>query len=442
MITAIIVGAGHRAVGYAELAKIDPDKLKIVGVADPLPDRRKYCREYFGFSEDMCFSSADELAKHGKLADAVINGTMDADHIATTIPLLAAGYDVLLEKPFATNMKEWEELDQSVRKYGRKVMICHVLRYAPFYAEIKKRLLAGKIGRIMHIHTAEHVSYHHFTSCYVRGKWNNTKTCGASVLLAKCCHDIDLITWLMSGVQPVSVDSMGGLHYFKAENAPAGAGTHCMLDCPLEKTCDYSVRRMHLEHPIPWNAYVWPTHAYTPELNTHEQRLKEIMAKDFPHSRCVWKCSNNQVDRQSVIINFADGTVATHNMTTNTARPLRKIHIIGTDGEIEGIFDENKFVIRRRDLRQEKTFCEYCDELVDINACGDTTGATGDHGGGDLRLAADFVDLVEGKPTSISCTTLADSLNGHKLVFAADTAMIRQQRVNFADFTADQEQRY
>jgi predicted dehydrogenase len=442
MITAIIVGAGHRALGYAELAKIYPDQLKIVGVADPLADRRKYCREYFGFSEDMCFESAEELAKHGKLADAVINGTMDAEHIPTSIPLLEAGYDILLEKPFATDMVDWEKLDEAVRRTNRKVMICHVLRYAPFYVEIKKAILAGKIGKIMHIHTAEHVSYHHFTSCYVRGKWNNTKTCGASVLLAKCCHDIDLITWFMSGVKPVSVASMGGLHYFNKENAPANSGTHCMLDCPLEKTCDYSVRRLHLDHPIPWNAYVWPTHAYNPELNNHEQRLKEIMQKDFPHSRCVWKCDNNQVDRQSVIINFADGTVATHNMTTNTARPLRKIHIIGTDGEIEGVFDENKFVIRHRDLCPENTFCGNIEELVDITAGGDTTGATGDHGGGDLRLAMDFVNLVSGKPTGISCTTLADSLNGHKLVFAADTAMIQKNRVMFDDFTARDEKRY
>ena len=442
MITAIIVGAGHRALGYAKLAEVCPDKLKIVGVADPLPDRRKYCRELFGFGEDMCFETAEELARRGKLADAVINGTMDADHIATTVPLLEAGYDVLLEKPFAINMQELEELHAVAEKTQRKVMICHVLRYAPFYAMIKQQLLAGAIGKVMHIHTAEHVSYHHFSSCYVRGKWNNTNTCGTSVLLAKCCHDIDLITWFMSGVEPVAVDSMGGLYFFNKENAPAGSGTHCMLDCPLEKSCDFSVRRLHLEHPIFWNAYVWPKHAYDKKLNTHEQRLKEIMEKDFPHSRCVWKCDNNQVDRQSVIIEFADGTVATHNMTTNTARPLRKIHIIGTEGEIEGVFDENKFVVRHRELNPEKAHCDYTEEVIDIGTFGDTTGALGDHGGGDLRLAQDFVDYVEGNSTSISCTTLNDSLVGHKLVFAADTAMVQKSRIMFNEFTAEKEKRY
>jgi hypothetical protein len=61
---------------------------------------------------------------------------------------------------------------------------------------------------------------------------------------------------------------------------------------------------------------------------------------------------------------------------------------------------------------------------------GDTTGALGDHGGGDLRLSIDFVDFVLGKSTSISCTELADSVSGHKIVFAADYAVESGKRVS------------
>ena len=53
-VTAIIVGAGHRAMVYSELAKTNPELLRIVGVADPNPVRRKKTMEYFGFGEDMC----------------------------------------------------------------------------------------------------------------------------------------------------------------------------------------------------------------------------------------------------------------------------------------------------------------------------------------------------------------------------------------------------
>ena len=62
MVTAIIVGAGHRAVGYANYALDFPEKLKIVGVADPSPERRAMTAKKFGLAPEQCYSSAEELA--------------------------------------------------------------------------------------------------------------------------------------------------------------------------------------------------------------------------------------------------------------------------------------------------------------------------------------------------------------------------------------------
>ena len=135
-VTAIIVGAGHRSFVYSKLAKTNPEMLKIVGVADPNPIRRKKAMDEFGFGEDMCFENAEELAKKGRLADAVINGTMDEQHLETAVPLLNAGYDMLLEKPFAPNEQEMREIVNCAKKNDSKVMICHVLRYTPFYYAI------------------------------------------------------------------------------------------------------------------------------------------------------------------------------------------------------------------------------------------------------------------------------------------------------------------
>ena len=71
-VTAIIVGAGHRSMVYSKLALTNPKLLKIVGVADPDPIRRKKCRELYGFDEDMCFENANALAAKGKLADTAL----------------------------------------------------------------------------------------------------------------------------------------------------------------------------------------------------------------------------------------------------------------------------------------------------------------------------------------------------------------------------------
>lgn len=243
-VTAIIVGAGHRAMVYANLAVTRPDMLQIVGVADPNPVRRKMVMDKFGFGEDMCFTSAEELAKKGRLADTVINGTMDDQHIATSIPLLDCGYDMLLEKPFAVNEEQALQLRDCARRNGSKVMICHVLRYTPFYYSIKERVARGDIGEIVNIQMNEHVSYHHLSTSYVRGKWANTKKCQTSMLLAKCCHDIDLMMWIMSETKPVQIASFGGRCQFRPENAPADAGTICMKDCPHVDSCVYSTKRL------------------------------------------------------------------------------------------------------------------------------------------------------------------------------------------------------
>lgn len=143
-VTAIIVGAGHRSLIYASLAELYPDKLKIVGVADPDDAHREQAVKRFHIAPDMIFHDAEELAAHPRLADAIINGTMDQQHVPTSIPLLKLGYDMLLEKPFCVNEEEMWELYAAAEKYGNKVMICHVLRYAPFYVDIKKRLPPAK----------------------------------------------------------------------------------------------------------------------------------------------------------------------------------------------------------------------------------------------------------------------------------------------------------
>lgn len=419
MITAVIVGAGHRALVYASLAKQNPDKLKITGVADPNKQRRQLVAEMYSLSEEFCFDSAEELAKHGKIADAVINGTMDNQHVDTTIPLLEAGYDVLLEKPFAISREEVKRLENAVNRTGRKVMICHVLRYAPFYVKIKQRVINGEIGDIISIQSSEHVSYHHVASCYVRGKWHRKDVCGSSSLMAKCCHDLDLLTWFKSGITPTQVSSFGGLHYFCKKNAPENSGQYCLLDCPIEKDCLYSARKHYLDHPDRWAAYVWAEleHLGTPSFAQKEAFLKD---KSNPYSQCVWKLDNNVADRQTVMIEFEDGSIATHNMVCGTSRPMRKIHIVGTKGEIRGIMDDNKYVVTHMDLRSGH---EYEEVEYDLKDEGDTTGAFGGHGGGDLRLSADFVAMVEGKIPSISSTYLGDSLNGHLIGFAADQAM-------------------
>ncbi|TVY11238.1 Gfo/Idh/MocA family protein [Paenibacillus cremeus] len=410
-ITAVIVGAGHRSLLYASNAVKQPDNLRIVGVVEPDPVRRKLTAERFGIDEKGCFETVEQLIKGPQIANAAINGTMDDLHIVTTIPLLEAGYDVLLEKPIATSEEQMMQLYQAAQTYGRKVMICHVLRYAPFYKAIREVVLSGEIGDIVNIQTAEHVSYHHMAVSYIRGKWNSEENSKSSMLMAKCCHDLDIMTWMV-GKQPRKVSSFGSLMQFRPENAPLGAGKRCLVDCQIEEQCPYSARKNYIEQGR-WGFYVW-SNSYLGQSPCLDEQI-ESLRTDNPYGRCVWHCDNDVVDHQSVMVEFEGGSTATHNMVGATSRPCRTIHIIGTKGEIVGVLEDGSFVVRHPDPRKGH---EYSERRISVNVTDDS------HGGGDLLLVADFVSVLRGEEPSISSTALEKSVNGHQIGFRAERSRL------------------
>ena len=168
----------------------------------------------------------------------------------------------------------------------------------------------------------------------------------------------------------------------------------------------------------------WPFYALAGESG-YEQGVEidrdaiqsHVVASDY--GRCVWHCDNDVVDRQSVIIEFEDGCVATHDMVTNSAEGTRRIQLTGTRGDIHGDMMQGKFTISKPGAVAGS---ESIVEEVQVDLKGDL------HGGGDLRLVADFLSVVRGDGGSLSTTTLADSINSHLIAYAADEAM-REERV-------------
>ena len=427
MINIVLVGAGNRANQYAKYALVAPDKMKIVGIVDPDEVRMNIMREKYSVPMENCFSSVEDFVKRDKFADAVINGTMDHLHVSTSIPILEKGYDMLLEKPFAVNEKEAKALVEVVKQTGRKVYICHVLRYTPFYSAIKKHLINGKIGNIVGIQLDEHVSYHHMAVSYVRGKWRSEKECFAPMLLAKSCHDIDLMVWMLSDTEPVMVSSFGSDFQFGKYRKPQNAGSRCMLDCPLNEECVFSAQYNYLE-PQRWEQYVWKalekqgdTWGEAKPLDSEQKEiLGNSLKNDNLFGKCVWDFERDgNVDHQSVTVNFQNGAIGVFSMMGGTAKSERNIHIIGTKGEIKGDFSKQEYILRVINPRE---VTGYSEEIFNTQITGDSAGERGEHGGGDIRLIADFCNALETGEKSISCTDIMDSIKSHMIVFKAEEA--------------------
>ena len=423
-IDVLVVGCGDRATVYAREGCKNLKSMRIVAAVDPDEVRLQYMQTEFGVPPENCFKTIEEVLSKGKIADCVINGTMDNCHIETTLPFLRQGYDVLLEKPITNNAKDLLALRDTAQQYGAKISVCHVLRYSPFYRKIKEILLSGEIGTVVNIDTSERVGVFHSSVAYVRGKWNKESECGSSLLLAKCCHDVDLICWLNNSTTPDTIYSTGGRDFITEENAPEGAGTRCLVDCPekVRKNCIFDVQSMYLDNcMLPW--YPWQCTGKNWQDVTQEE--KEDSLKTYnPHGRCAYKCGGDLVDHQTVSVRFKNGSTATHTMLLASFKAGRSIFISGTKGEIEGNVESGKFAVRHYDKATSTyTEKEYVFE--------DTLGETGGHFGGDKGLVQDFVQFIQGAPCSVSCTTIEDSVNGHIVVFKADESLKTGKVVRF-----------
>ena len=216
-------------------------------------------------------------------------------------------------------------------KCGRNLFVCHVLRYTPFYKGIKERILAGDIGKITSLKMSEHVGVSHYVESYVVGKWRSEAECGSPFLLAKSCHDLDMMCWLNNSSAPEKVASFADRKIFIPENAPEGASESCHT-CPHEKTCKYSVTNIFNGKSGTWKRIIHDIDKPVDEIT--QEDINEQLKKSS-YGRCVYE-QKDLVDRQNVIIKFENGSVGSFDLIGASSKGERFIHIVGEDGEIFG----------------------------------------------------------------------------------------------------------
>ena len=167
-LTVVLIGAGGRGSAYAKHMHMTPEKYKIVAVADPNKEKCRVIREMYGFSEDMCFSDWKDLLALPKMADIAVIATSDNLHYEPAMKAISLGYDLLLEKPVAQTVKECTDIANAAKEKNVSVLVCHVLRYTPFYKKVKSIITSGTLGEIVSLDQTECVGNVHFSHSFVR----------------------------------------------------------------------------------------------------------------------------------------------------------------------------------------------------------------------------------------------------------------------------------
>jgi hypothetical protein len=153
-VTVMIIGAGGRGRTYANYADKFPKSMKVVAVSDLNTYRRNNMAKKHGIAAENQFGHYNEALSRPKLADAVVIATPDNLHYEPCMKALELGYDVLLEKPVAPTEKECRAILKQAHKYNRIVAVCHVLRYAPYFVDLKKVIDSGAIGDVVSVLTS------------------------------------------------------------------------------------------------------------------------------------------------------------------------------------------------------------------------------------------------------------------------------------------------
>ena len=403
-VSVILIGAGHRGNKYSNYALQKPDEMNIVAIADMNTERRNKFALLHKIPHSHCYKDWKEVFEKGKFADAVIIATPDHLHTLPCLAAMEAGYDILLEKPIAPTEEECRLILEKAIETNRIVGVCHVLRYSPYFREMKEVIDAGLIGDIISIQHMEPIEHIHMSHSYVRGNWRNSKN-ATPIILAKSSHDTDIIRWLVNN--PVhDVHCFGNLRWFTNRNAPEGSTERCTDGCKVESTCPYSALQIYYRDRKRIYVFDLPDD----ELAKGNYILEQLKITDY--GRCVYRMDNDQPDHLTVNMLFENGVTAAFSMEAHVSYEGRRTRIMGSKGDIIG--DMETFVLTDFSTKKQTIWSLKTDA----------------HGGGDQALVKDWLQAVYQQDKRLLSSTIDVSVESHLVAFAAERSRVNRSIEN------------
>ena len=204
------MGRGHLE-NYARLEK-EGAPVKLVAVCDIEPGRlegRDIVTGNIGVGNSVDLSgykkytSYDEMLKKEQL-DYVDIALPTYLHAEAAVAAMKAGCHVLCEKPMARSVQECEQMIDTARSTGKKLMTAQCLRFWPAYEFLKDCVDSGKFGPV--------VSAYFFrgggTPTWSWDGWLLDAPRSGGCLLDQHIHDVDMINWLFGAPDAVSANAM------------------------------------------------------------------------------------------------------------------------------------------------------------------------------------------------------------------------------------------
>jgi len=230
-----VIGVGRMGQHHARVWSATPG-AKLVAIVDSNPEQAaKVAQQY----QNRAFATPEELLASGLFAQggAAIVAVPTVRHRAIAEPLLAAGLDVLIEKPLAPNVTDASALVELAAAQGRILAVGHTERFNPAFRALQAYQLRPKFIEV------NRISPMTFRSIDI------------GVVLDMMIHDLDIVHHLVgaevTNVVAVGVPVIGAFE--DIANARLTFANGCIANLTASRLALKTERKMRLFSP---NAYV------------------------------------------------------------------------------------------------------------------------------------------------------------------------------------------
>lgn len=382
-----VVGLGARAETFTRQLYTGQNKrAQLFGLCDIDPDRMKKYMEYCGHENVRTFTNTEEFMNQPDM-DAVIITTPDFTHVDVAKMAFKAGKHVYLEKPIAVTAEKCREIMRAHASSGVAAYVGFNLRASRIYAKARQILRSNVIGKVIHIQAQEQLSQAHGAS-FMR-RFHRKRAQSGGILNHKCCHDLDIMQWLIGHEHKVAkVASFGGVSVFDPAKSPA-------------KFCHECPRKIYHECPYKDKAgFVFPVRGEKPihktvELNTYGGDL------------CVYNREKELIDNQTLILEWDNGVRGNFNLQLFQNKGKRELKVWGEKGLLEAEIVDKQLAVTLSDTG----------EVIEYKF----PHLTGGHGGVDPFMLSRFIAAIDNNGEDESC--LSAGLAATMVAEKADESM-------------------
>ena len=187
-----LIGCGRISPNHIAAAK--SNGLEFVGLCD-IDERNMHDKVVkFDLAGVHTYTDYKQMLETEK-PELVAVATESGKHAAIALDCIAAGCNLIIEKPIALSLKDADAIIKAGREKGVVVCANHQNRFNKSVRKIRDAVEKERFGRMLH--GTAHIRWHRDWEYYSRAKWRGTWAQDGGALMNQCIHNIDLLRWMM-----------------------------------------------------------------------------------------------------------------------------------------------------------------------------------------------------------------------------------------------------